>query len=83
MQRSHENKLGVEMIEVSHDDINYTFGVRVNALGIVLYLAYYNNGKDSFSYTDAWSTLKRDQITIPDEVATQAKLKARDLTRVE
>jgi hypothetical protein len=79
----YENKLGMKMIEVSHNNIHYTFGVRVNASGIVLYLAYYNKGKQSFSYTDAWSTLKRDQIAIPDEVATKAKLKARGLTRVE
>ena len=71
------------MIKITHKGIEYTFGARVNALGIILYLAYYNNGKESFSFTDAWTKLKREQIIIPDEVATQAKIKASELTNIE
>lgn len=71
------------MIKIIHNGNHYTFGARVNALGIVLYLAYYKNDKESFNFTDAWSKLKRDQINIPDEVVVQAKLKASELTSLE
>lgn len=71
------------MIEINHNGARYTFGARVNALGIVLYLAYYAKEKECFSFTDAWSKLKREDIIIPDEVATQAKLKASELTTIK
>lgn len=71
------------MIKIKRDEKTYSFGVRVNALAIVIYLAYYSDGKKTWSFTDAWPSLKRQDIIIPDDVAEEAKSGAYKLLTIE
>ena len=72
------------MIIVTADNgAQFTFGFRVNAKAIVVYLAYYSHGQEYWSFTDAWPTVKREDIIIPDTVSEEAKAKAYELLTIE
>lgn len=68
------------MINVTgQDGAQYTFGARTNAKAIIIYLAYYKHGDVSWSFTDAWAKLKRDDISVPCDVQEEAFKKASEL----
>ena len=71
------------MITIERKEASYTFNVKVNAKGIILYLAYYKSDNGSYAHTDAWTKLTRNQIDIPQDVMLEAKSQALNLMIVE
>ncbi|WP_394222524.1 hypothetical protein [Alteromonas gracilis] len=71
------------MITIERQDGSYTFNVKVNAKGIILYLAYYKSDNGSYAHTDAWPKLRRNEIDVPQDVILEAKSEALNLMTVE
>ncbi|MBE8233549.1 MAG: hypothetical protein HAW67_07400 [Endozoicomonadaceae bacterium] len=68
------------MIKIKHDnDVTFTFGLRVNALNIELFLSYYKAPNINWTFYDAWPKIKREEIIIPPEVLEKAKAEAANL----